>query len=61
MQLNLISAPPEENLKIVAPVIPIWKEKKKLPEGKENQNEEKKSFPLFDNERVFRTQKHDYL
>jgi hypothetical protein len=61
MQLNLKSAPPEEKLKIVAQVIPIWKEKKVLPEEEENPKEEKKILPMFDNERVFRIQKHDYL
>jgi hypothetical protein len=61
MQLNLISATPEEKLKIVAQVIPIWKEKKPAAEGKDNHKEEKKIMPLFDNERVFRIQKYDYL
>lgn len=61
MQLNLISTPPEETLKIVAQVIPIWKDKKVLPLENENRIEEKKILPLFDNERVFSIQKHDYL
>jgi hypothetical protein len=61
MQVNLISAPPEEKLKIVAQVIPIWKEKKVLPAENTKCKEEKKILPLFDNERVFRIQKYDYL
>ncbi len=61
MQQKLIAPPQEEKLRIVAQVIPIWKQKKHVKSESEQEAAQKEILPLFNNQRVFKTPKHDYL